>query len=275
MNFNTLFYLLKVKIFYALLFVSASIFAQQSIKVDFDWKPSKKCNIKNPSISLSNIPTGSTSLVISLVDMYEHSLDHGESFTKSKTVLPEKMTIDVSLKSKDKKCPPNFLVQGHSYEITVIAKDDTNNVLGKGSAVRLFPNQIINDHLFTELFNEAKKLIQYKENIKLPEMYPTTVEHLESLICQGAIYCPISAVYFKNIVYYKHDLTLSDPVTKSILVHEFIHHIQVNKGSIATDCKIWYKNELEAYKLQARYLRSNYQDDSFIDGAIEIIKCPP
>ena len=76
-------------------------------------------------------------------------------------------------------------------------------------------------------------------------------------------------------MYYNHDLTLSDPVTKSILVHEFIHHIQVNKGSIATDCKIWYKNELEAYKLQTRYLRSNNQDTDFLKDVLKTIKCPP
>jgi len=275
MILNTLNYLLKYNlIYFAILLFTTAAFSQQSIKVDFDWKPSNRCSIKAPVISLANIPPGSNLLIVKLVDVNEASLDHGESIIKSKTVFPEKKSIDVSLKSLGKKCPLNFLSQGHTYEITVIAKDNTNNILGKGSAVRLFPKQIINDHLFTELFNEGKKLIQYRENIKLPEIYPTTVEHLEYLICQGARYCPIAAVYFKNIVYYKHDLILSDPVTKSILIHEFIHHIQVNKGSIATDCKIWYENELEAYKLQALYLRNNNQNDSFIDGAVDRIKCP-
>jgi hypothetical protein len=134
---------------------------------------------------------------------------------------------------------------------------------------------ISTDDKMISLMNEAKKLMKYTGDIELPEIYPTTEHHLKSLVCEGIEYCPVSAVYFKNTVYYKHDLTLSDPVTKSILVHEFIHHIQVNKGSIATDCKIWYKNELEAYKLQVRYLRSNNQDTDFLKDVLKTIKCPP
>lgn len=123
------------------------------------------------------------------------------------------------------------------------------------------------------LMNEAKKLMKYRGDIALPEIHPTTEQHLKSLVCEGIKYCPVSAVYFKNTVYYKQDLNLDDPLTKSILVHEFVHHIQANSGFIATDCNMWYSNEKEAYRLQAKYLRSNDQDDSFIHEALRIIKC--
>ena len=249
-------------------------FAQQNIKVDFNWKPSNGCNIKAPSISVVNIPTGSTSLIISLVDINNSGLDHGKSFIKSKTVFPETMKLDISLKTLGIKCPPNFLEFGNTYEITVIAKDINSNILGKGLAISLFPKNAITDPLFTELFDEAKKLIKLRVNVKFPEIYPTTVEHLKSLVCQETINCPISAVYYKNTIYYKHDLILIDHLTKSRFVHDFIHHIQANRGSLATDCNIWYKNEIEAYKFQARYLRNNNQDDSFISNALKIIKCP-
>ena len=124
------------------------------------------------------------------------------------------------------------------------------------------------------LMNEAKKLMKYNGDIALPEIYPATEQYLKSLVCEGIKYCPVSAVYFKNTVYYKQDLNLNDPLTKSIFVHEFIHHIQANSGFEATNCNVWYGNEKEAYRLQAKYLRNNDQDDGFVREALRIIKCP-
>jgi len=124
------------------------------------------------------------------------------------------------------------------------------------------------------LMNEAKKLMRYKDEIALPAIVPATEQYLKSLVCEGVKYCPVSAVYFKNTVYYKQDLNLNDPQTNSIFIHEFIHHIQANSGFVATDCKMWYNNEKEAYRLQAKYLRNNNQDDSVVREAIRIIKCP-
>ena len=123
------------------------------------------------------------------------------------------------------------------------------------------------------LMNEAKKLMKYRDDIALPDIQPTTEEHLKSLVCNGVKYCPVSAVYFRNTVYYKQDMNLSDPLSKSILVHEFIHHIQANSGFLASNCNVWYSNEKQAYRLQAKYLRNNDQDDSFIHEALRIIKC--
>ena len=124
------------------------------------------------------------------------------------------------------------------------------------------------------LMNEAKSLMKYRGEIALPAIEPATEQYLKSLVCEGVKYCPVSAVYFKNTIYYRQDLDLDNSFTKSILVHEFVHHIQANSGFVAIDCNIWYKNEKEAYRLQAKYLRNNNQDDSPVREAVRIIKCP-
>ena len=130
------------------------------------------------------------------------------------------------------------------------------------------------DANMTSLMNEAKRLMKTKDNIPLPEIHPASLEYLKSLVCTQNQYCPVSAVYADNKIYYKQDLDMNSPVTKSIFVHEFIHHIQANTGFQAYDCKVWYSNEKEAYRLQAKYLRNNDQDDSFVREALRIIKCP-
>jgi hypothetical protein len=124
------------------------------------------------------------------------------------------------------------------------------------------------------LMNEAKRLMKTKDEIPFPEIYPSSLEYLKSLVCNNSSYCPVTAVYHENKIYYREDLDLNSSFTKSILVHEFIHHIQANSGFVAIDCNIWYKNEKEAYRLQAKYLRNNDQDDSRVREAVRIIKCP-
>lgn len=124
------------------------------------------------------------------------------------------------------------------------------------------------------LMSEAKRLMKTKDDIPFPEIYPASLDYLKSMVCTENQYCPVSAVYHNNKIYFKQDLDMNSPVTKSILVHEFIHHIQANTGFRASDCSVWYNNEKEAYRLQAKYLRSNDQDDSFVREALRIIKCP-
>ena len=124
------------------------------------------------------------------------------------------------------------------------------------------------------LMNEAKRLMKTKDEIPFPEIYPASLDYLKSLVCSNSSYCPVTAVYYENKIYYREDLDLSNSFTKSILIHEFVHHIQANSGFVATDCNIWYKNEKEAYRLQAKYLRNNNQDDGPVREAVRIIKCP-
>jgi hypothetical protein len=133
---------------------------------------------------------------------------------------------------------------------------------------------IVPDANMISLMAEAKRLMKTKADIPFPEIYPASVEYLKSLVCNGSSYCPVNAVYYNNKIYYKQDMDLNSHFSKSILVHEFIHHIQAKSGFVATDCNIWYSNEKEAYRLQAKYLRNNDQDDSSVREAVRIIKCP-
>ena len=149
-------------------------------------------------------------------------------------------------------------------------------VLAAGSSLAQSKSQgaIAPDARMISLMSEAKRLMKTKEDIPFPEIHPASLEYLKSLVCTQNQYCPVSAVYTDNKIYYKQDLDMSSPVTKSIFVHEFIHHIQANTGFKAYDCNLWYSNEKEAYRLQAKYLRNNDQDDGFVREALRIIKCP-
>ena len=133
---------------------------------------------------------------------------------------------------------------------------------------------IVPDANMISLMNEAKQLMKIREDIPFPEIYPATFEYLKSPVCNGSSYCPVNAVYTSNKVYYRQDLNFNDMYAKSVMVHEFIHHIQANSGFVAVDCDIWYKNEKQAYRLQAKYLRNNDQDDTSVREAVRIIKCP-
>jgi hypothetical protein len=133
---------------------------------------------------------------------------------------------------------------------------------------------IVPDPSMVSLMSEAKKLMKVRDDVDFPEIYPATLDYLKSLVCNGSSYCPVTAVYTSNKIYYRQDLDLTSTATKAILVHEFIHHIQANTGFLAVNCEIWYKNEKEAYRLQAKYLRNNDQDDTSVREAVRIIKCP-
>jgi hypothetical protein len=133
---------------------------------------------------------------------------------------------------------------------------------------------LLPDKNMLSLMGEAKRLMKTKDDIPFPEIYPASQEYLKKLVCNNSSYCPVNAVYYNDTIYYRQDLDFDNPLTKSILVHEFIHHIQAKSGFIAVDCNIWYSNEKEAYRLQAKYLRNNNQDDSAVRDAARIIKCP-
>lgn len=118
------------------------------------------------------------------------------------------------------------------------------------------------------------KLMKIKNDIELPEIYSSSFNFLKSLVCQGINYCPVNAVYHNGKIYYRQDLDLNDIHTKSILVHEMIHHIQNKIGFKPVNCDIWRRNEKEAYKLQGMYLINNNEDDAYVREAVRIIKCP-
>lgn len=130
---------MKYMITIIFLIIHQASFAQQKITVDYMWKLAHKCVKKSPEIMVSGIPLGSTELTVKMVDLDYRAFDHGGGSVKNEESFSEQFTIiESSLKSFIGPCPPNFSAQGHDYEITVIAKDKNNQVLGKGSVVKTF-----------------------------------------------------------------------------------------------------------------------------------------
>jgi len=263
-------------LFLAVLLVFPTInSAKQKINVEFSWISSDKCNTAIPIIQISNTPIDSVILSIDIVDLDNKELDFGGTYIKNIKGFTKQFKIKVIQKTFGKPCPPILMIPGNNYEITVIAKDKNYQLLGKGSAMKTYSKDKMLDPRFTSLFFVALKLMNKEKNtIKYPKIYPTTLEYLESLMCKKLEYCPVKAVYFNDTIFYLKDLNIDDQNTKSIIVHEFIHHIQHQIGFISENCDIWQRNEEEAYKLQAKYLRDNNQDDSIVNDTLQIIKCP-
>jgi len=128
------------------LIIHQASFAQQKVTVDYTWKLAHKCVKKSPEIMVSGIPPGATELTVKMVDLDYRAFDHGGGFLKNEESFPEQFTIiEASLKSFVGPCPPNFNQHGDNYEITVIAKDKNNQVVGKGSAVRNFSSKSVKE----------------------------------------------------------------------------------------------------------------------------------
>jgi|LauGreStaDraftv2_3_1035109.scaffolds.fasta_scaffold190224_1 hypothetical protein len=131
---------MKVLIASALLVVSSITYAQQKLTVNYEWEISHKCGKKSPEITIGGIPPGSTLLDIKMVDLDYKGWDHGGGLLKNEEGFPEIFKISEGGLNRgyDGPCPPNFNAHGHDYEITVIAKDKSNQVIGKGSVVKTF-----------------------------------------------------------------------------------------------------------------------------------------
>ena len=129
------------------LIISQVNLAKQKFTVDYSWKLSHKCGKISPEITISGIPTGSTELIVKMVDLDFRSWDHGGGLIKNDDGFPDKFTIAEGGLNRgfDGPCPPNFTSHGHDYEITVTAKDKNNQILGKGSVVKIFAAKTVKE----------------------------------------------------------------------------------------------------------------------------------
>ena len=129
------------------------------------------------------------------------------------------------------------------------------------------------DPTMVQLFGQAKKLMNYKGDLAMPRVIPATQDEMQELMCPGEE-CNVSGVYFSNKIYYLKGMDLNDPINRSILVHEFIHHIQRDIHGDTTDCERWYSNEHEAYSKQKQYLMKKGINTAFMNRYAEVLKCP-
>ena len=85
-----------------------------------------------------------------------------------------------------------------------------------------------------------------------------SLQELQEIACDGAA-CPIQAFYHKEekIIYLSKQLDYEDELHRSILLHELVHYVQDVTGKWLpeqSDCRSGMRRELEAFRLQERYL---------------------
>jgi hypothetical protein len=74
----------------------------------------------------------------------------------------------------------------------------------------------------------------------------------------------VSAIHDDGDLIYNEDYDPKHPIWRSIIFHEINHHIQHHKKGSATNCDDWFQREIEAYFLQAAYLRNNKSSDALV-----------
>lgn len=124
------------------------------------------------------------------------------------------------------------------------------------------------------LLNAAKKYMRHTSHVAMPPILAVSQRELEKMYCSPSPKCPISAMYYQGNVYYSTDLRMDDILAKSIIVHEFVHHLQREKVGDTYDCAMWYRKEKEAYRIQAAYLRDHGYDDKIVRDVVKTLKCP-
>lgn len=130
------------------------------------------------------------------------------------------------------------------------------------------------DSGFKPMLDEAKLLMKYDQDISIPNMIPKTEKELKEMFCPKQD-CSVSAIYVDGIVYYDKRIDYNkNIIDRSIIIHEMIHHIQGKKYGLTFTCDMWYHKEREAYKLQARFLRSQRVNTSFVNDVTASLKCP-
>jgi hypothetical protein len=124
------------------------------------------------------------------------------------------------------------------------------------------------------LMSHAKKLMKYKGHVTMPELRFVPASTLHKMFCAPSKPCPVAALYYDNAVFIDSSLSMDDPYTESVIVHEYVHHIQSIKYGNATDCTMWLRNEREAYRHQAKYLSIYDKFDVVNRETLKTIKCP-
>lgn len=122
-----------------------------------------------------------------------------------------------------------------------------------------------------ELFAQAKKMMNFDKPIDLPTLFPVPQSYLKERFCSED-FC--SAIYYKEQIIYDNRLVLRDPVHRSIILHELVHHIQRIKHGPTRSCELWFKNEIEAYDIQSKYLKQQKVSTDVIKDVFDSLKCP-
>jgi len=124
--------------------MAGSVHAQANSQVDFRWLMSNHCNNTSPALKLKNIPPGTTSLHIQMIDLDNNKHDHGGGeLVKPEGFPAEFLVIAGSLDKYKGPCPENFTTLGHEYQFNVSARNGDNKTLASGSAKAPFSAKFV------------------------------------------------------------------------------------------------------------------------------------
>lgn len=153
------------------------------------------------------------------------------------------------------------------YFIFVIGKDPVDKPPVIQPAQTLSPDMM-------NLLSAAKKYTNYEGTVSIPQVSEVPQKKLEEMYCNKRPRCPISALYFQGQVFYSDRLDMQDLLSRSILLHEFVHHVQNEKHGDTYDCDMWKAKEIEAYRIQAQFLRKHGYNDQIIRDVVKTLRCP-
>jgi hypothetical protein len=123
------------------------------------------------------------------------------------------------------------------------------------------------------LLEQAKKFMKFTGEVEMPTIISSSQDDLKQMYCPGRN-CSVSAIYESGTIYLDNDIDFNNSLDKSIILHELVHHVQWIKYGSTLDCQRWFANEREAYKIQAKYLKSKKIDPFFITDTVTNLKCP-
>ena len=124
--------------------LTGSVSAQANLQVDFRWLMSNHCNNTSPALKLKNIPPGTTSMQIQMIDLDNNKHDHGGGeLVKPEGFPAEFLVIAGSLDKYKGPCPENFTTLGHEYQFNVSALNADNKTLASASAKAPFSAKFV------------------------------------------------------------------------------------------------------------------------------------
>lgn len=130
------------------------------------------------------------------------------------------------------------------------------------------------DPYYDELLYLAKLELAFQGPVAPLQFQPTTIAGLREILCPKKK-CQVNAVYVSGKIYYIEDLDSEDFIDLSIMYHEIVHHVQSSKYGPTINCKIWRYKELEARKLQYKFLQSKDKNQSpYFRHRFNKLNCP-
>jgi phosphatidylethanolamine-binding protein (PEBP) family uncharacterized protein len=103
-----------------------------SLSLHFSWAGIPACSSISPAFELGGVPADATSLSFMMTDLDMPTFHHGGS-----TVAYAGNVVSRGAVNYTGPCPPHG--ERHNYRWTVQALDASGKVLGKGTAVEMFP----------------------------------------------------------------------------------------------------------------------------------------